>query len=309
MQDNLGYSFWIRWYEVILAGRPLTGDWQSHWQLMHDIALIAPQDWDKGAEHVAGAIEGLCKRYALNMTQSNEAIELNPETGLLRLVPVSPLEEGFQRRIRRKLGKALRVFGDHPGNEHTAVLPELFLLRDAIEDAENLPVELFDACTSVTMRVAARIKEGSLPPEDKDPLIADFLKHVREAGAEIVAEDEETQKALARRNTVAPSDALQNESEAIQEVAEVIAEHSEPGPLGRMGETAAEVLDPNASAEGQHAVRFKFVSRLLRGMQALGWNFMDSAAKSAGSETGKWVVRAAASTAAYHAVLQFLRLA
>jgi hypothetical protein len=313
MEAAPGHAFWIRWYDAILAGRPLTGDWDSHWQLMHNIALIVPEDWGEGKEpdafRVAGIIEGLCKPYALNKTRSNEAVELNPETGLLRLVPVVPLEEGFHRYIRRKLTKALRVFGDHPGNEHTAILPELTLLRDAIEDAENLPVELYDACTSITTRVAARIDEGSLPPEAKDPLIADFLKHIREAGAEIFSEDEETQKALARRNKVAPSDALLNESEAVQEVAEVIAENSEPGPLARMGETAAEVLDPTASAEEQHALRFKFVSRLLRGMGALGWNFMDSAAKSAGSETGKWVVRAPVAAAAFHAVLQFLGLA
>jgi hypothetical protein len=313
MEPAPGHAFWIRWYDAILAGRPLTGDWDSHWQLMHDIALIDPDDWGEGKEpdavQVAGIIEGLCKPYALSMTKSNEAVEQNPETGLLRLVPVAPLEEGFHRYIRRKLTKALWVFGDHPGNEHTAILPELALLRDAIEDADNLPVELYDACSSITTRVAARIKEGSLPTEEKDPLIADFLKHVREAGAEIFSEDEETQKALVRRNKVAPSDALLNESEAVQEVAEVIAEHSEPGPLARMGETAAEVLDPTASAEEQHAVRFKFVSRLLRGMQALGWSFMDSAAKSAGSETGKWVVRAPVAAAAIHAVLQFLGLA
>jgi len=313
METAPGHAFWIRWYEAVLAGRPLTGDWDSHWQLMHDIALIDTEDWGEGKEpdavQVAGIIEGLCKPYALSMTKSNEAVEQNPETGLLHLVPVAPLEEGFHRYIRRKLTKALWVFGDHPGNEHTAILPELALLRDAIEDADNLPVELYDACSSITTRVAARIKEGSLPTEEKDPLIADFLKHVREAGAEIFSEDEETQKALVRRNKVAPSDALLNESEAVQEVAEVIAEHSEPGPLARMGETAAEVLDPTASAEEQHAVRFKFVSRLLRGMQALGWSFMDSAAKSAGSETGKWVVRAPVAAAAIHAVLQFLGLA
>ncbi len=50
------HTFWIRWYEAILDGRPLTGDWDSHWQLLHDIALIPNEDWEKGAEHVAGLI-------------------------------------------------------------------------------------------------------------------------------------------------------------------------------------------------------------------------------------------------------------
>ena len=40
--------------------------------------------------------------------------------------------------------------------------------------------------------------DGALPGEDKDALIADFLKHIRKAGAEIFAEDEETLKAVER---------------------------------------------------------------------------------------------------------------
>ncbi|MQY41056.1 hypothetical protein GG681_00230 [Epibacterium sp. SM1969] len=51
------YEFWARWYEAIMDGHPLTGDWESHWQLLHDIALIPDEDWQKGAEHMAALIE------------------------------------------------------------------------------------------------------------------------------------------------------------------------------------------------------------------------------------------------------------
>ncbi|MCG7630369.1 hypothetical protein MHM88_21410 [Epibacterium sp. MM17-32] len=72
MQANPGYSFWIRWYEAVLAGRPLTGDWQSHWQLMQDIALIAPADWDKGAERVAGVIEKLEEKHSYRVSTETQ---------------------------------------------------------------------------------------------------------------------------------------------------------------------------------------------------------------------------------------------
>ncbi|MBD3788229.1 MAG: hypothetical protein IE922_14925 [Sphingomonadales bacterium] len=58
-----GHDFWIRWYEAALEGRPLTGDWDSHWQMLRDIALIPLGDWDKGAEHVARLIAEIEKRY------------------------------------------------------------------------------------------------------------------------------------------------------------------------------------------------------------------------------------------------------
>jgi hypothetical protein len=53
MEDAPGHAFWLRWYDAILAGRPLTHDWDSHWQLMHDIALIPDEDWGEGKEQDA----------------------------------------------------------------------------------------------------------------------------------------------------------------------------------------------------------------------------------------------------------------
>ncbi|MFC5738472.1 DUF6161 domain-containing protein, partial [Sinirhodobacter huangdaonensis] len=58
-----GHDFWIRWYEAALEGRPLTGDWESHDRLLTDIALIPEEDWQQGAEHVAGLIAEIEKRY------------------------------------------------------------------------------------------------------------------------------------------------------------------------------------------------------------------------------------------------------
>ncbi|WOI33610.1 hypothetical protein R1T40_02335 [Tritonibacter scottomollicae] len=65
MKTHTGFGFWIRWYDGILAGRSLTQDWQSHWQLMHDIALIAPEDWNSGADRVAEVIDLISQKHAL----------------------------------------------------------------------------------------------------------------------------------------------------------------------------------------------------------------------------------------------------
>ncbi|OIQ44589.1 MAG: hypothetical protein BM558_07190 [Roseobacter sp. MedPE-SW] len=74
MEPAPGHAFWIRWYDAILAGRPLTGDWDSHWQLMHDIALIDPDDWGKGKEqdaiHVAGIIAKIEDTYSYRVTDT-----------------------------------------------------------------------------------------------------------------------------------------------------------------------------------------------------------------------------------------------
>ncbi|WP_417712766.1 hypothetical protein [Pseudophaeobacter arcticus] len=74
MEAAPGHAFWIRWYDAILAGRPLTHDWDSHWQLMYNIALIDPEDWGEGKEpdaiRVAGIIVEIEETYTYRVTDT-----------------------------------------------------------------------------------------------------------------------------------------------------------------------------------------------------------------------------------------------
>lgn len=221
-----------------------------------------------------------------------------------------PLAQDFGRYIRRKLGKALQVFDDYPGNQYTAVLPELRLVRDAIEDAENLPVELYDTCTSVTTRVAARIKDGALPAEDKDALIADFLKHIREAGAEIFSEDEETRKAVARRRAIEPNDALIEHGDAIWAVANKISGVSESGPLEQLPQAANQALDPSVSSEGRHTSSFKLVGRIIAVLTTVGAaGFAFPPPVQGAIESYRWLVADPQVQIVWQAILRYLGLA
>jgi len=114
-----GHDFWICWYEAALAGRPLTGDWESHAQLLTDIALIPDADWESGAEHVAGLIAEIERKYqpseadrlsdALPMV---ETVAVNPETGLFHTIPQPlqnpPLIGAVLSRVQDALEDALR---------------------------------------------------------------------------------------------------------------------------------------------------------------------------------------------------------
>ncbi|WP_375699569.1 hypothetical protein [Pseudophaeobacter sp. TrK17] len=84
MQTAPGHAFWIRWYDAILAGRPLTQDWDSHWQLMHDIALIPDEAWGEGKEQdairVAGIIDLITQKHALRQEVAGAKRALENET-------------------------------------------------------------------------------------------------------------------------------------------------------------------------------------------------------------------------------------
>jgi len=60
--EPVNWSFWIDWYQRILDGRP------QNWEMLEEIALIDPKDWDKGAEHVNMIIAEIQARYAVKET-------------------------------------------------------------------------------------------------------------------------------------------------------------------------------------------------------------------------------------------------
>ena len=52
-QADPDYAFWLRWYEDALIGTP------PNWPLLHDIALIENEEWEKGIAHIAAVIAGI----------------------------------------------------------------------------------------------------------------------------------------------------------------------------------------------------------------------------------------------------------
>jgi len=61
--NDAGWQFWTQWYDAALEGRPLLGDWDRHWALLTDIALIAPEVWDKGPDAVNPVVADIYDSY------------------------------------------------------------------------------------------------------------------------------------------------------------------------------------------------------------------------------------------------------
>ncbi|SCZ63830.1 hypothetical protein SAMN04488118_105131 [Epibacterium ulvae] len=177
-----GHEFIRHWYNALVAGRPLTGDWDSHWKMLEEIALIDPEDWDKG-ETSAGAVElaaiiaeieekyktlpkpqGNLAEDALALTQRNEQVSVNPKTGKLHVEARDPLPQVLYDRMQRKLNRALRKFDRVEGNG------AYFLLYQDTQDwhldinqTGNLPTDLYEICGEIVAHVKRRDRNGEIP--------------------------------------------------------------------------------------------------------------------------------------------------
>ncbi|MFY1706690.1 hypothetical protein [Tritonibacter scottomollicae] len=213
MQETPGYSFWIRWYEAILEGRPLTGDWDSHWRLMQDIALIAPEDWDEGAKHVGGVIDEM---EAWNGRSANDvSVDVSPLDGVHRGSPSASakLIDGISREdVKATLARNKKVL---PANlDAVSSLTELELERlERLRGDNSLSEELRDELKSLGERLQSlldaldqmreRVEKFGDRPDDEDADAAkSLIKHFIELGQKWPRENSKELVDTAYRNVL-----------------------------------------------------------------------------------------------------------
>ncbi len=270
------YDFWHRWYETLLDP---TRHPPMPFDMLKDIALIAPKIWEGPPEALAAEIARIEAGYktqdqpamsasrieqAIARTPYGERVEVNPVTGKLEVLPESDLPQDIVEIVKRKLAGAVAIFDGASPNQYTGCAPELDLLREMIEREPVLPVELFDTCTSVVERMKIRVNTGDIPSPEQDPLVADFLKRVREAGMDIYANNPKTREMVAARNAFAENNALidaregvQGGAEEIEGVSQGVLQHDMPG-------DADLASNKDAPPEDRKQSSYRLVSRVVK---------------------------------------------
>ena len=126
------WTFWIRWYDDILAGNP------QNWDMLHEIATTPEIDWEAPSREVNDKINGIVTRYQLDEAIKNHALDrkvvFNAQTKRLASedIEVRDLEE-IVKSLRTSLRRFVsRVTQDHAGNKMGAyvhVACELWIKR------------------------------------------------------------------------------------------------------------------------------------------------------------------------------------
>ncbi len=165
------WAFWTRWWDGVLAGKPL------NWDLQHDIAVKVGNDvWNAGPGPVAEAIAGIETPYLVDafVAANPYAMDVFVEAISRKLVgqPVeSPDLDAVIKAIRTALADfASRCKRDtNPNGFGTEVLrlsaPVIDDLRRDMRRYRDNPLRLFDALEDTCRELQATAQRAAIPQE------------------------------------------------------------------------------------------------------------------------------------------------
>ncbi|MFV1886024.1 hypothetical protein VWX38_02155, partial [Phaeobacter sp. A38a-4b] len=168
------WYFWHEWYDGFQKGTPLD------WELQRRIALIDDAIWDAGPETVAAEIERIKAEFLAEKLPLAETIELNPETGKFRAVPIPVENAPYMSALLSQIGDALEdCLGGHNGlSDHSGDVKKLNrVLTKYRNDPQNAELTLTTVAGSLRRQL---IETRELPPnEDNHALLHTVEEGVR----------------------------------------------------------------------------------------------------------------------------------
>jgi len=254
-----GWGFWVDWYENALHGRP------QDYALLTKIALIDPEDWDKGADHVNALIADIrLKHIAETRPLGEDAIEQGPD-GLWHRVGRSDIDrdilqdaiDSVSDEIRRLRGK---LHGPQ-GNMFTALIADLDLLDERLARYPDRPLRLHDTFLRVQAHVAHNLDCGELPD---DAMVRDLNSVLGTAAMDMRNACPKTKSVVAARIAAQFSEADEDARADLAQIAEAAASLSDAELAGEFREDAQVVIDPNASEPERKPVLYRLVVRLAK---------------------------------------------
>ena len=195
---------------------------------------------------------------------------------MLRLVPTSALPADIAQLARINIAAALDLFGPRPQDQYRALDPVRARLRGVLTQAPDMPLVLFDACRGAVRITQGYLETQSIPEPAKDPLIAEFLRMLRETALDIVNNDPRSREVLDQRREARDATALFEARDAILSLADATAAQSEGELQIALPEDAGSATNPQAEPEVQRESAYRLFGRLLRvgiatGVKGLVW--------------------------------------
>ncbi|KEO61689.1 hypothetical protein [Thioclava indica] len=264
MARTPGHDFWLRWYEAALAGQPLTGDWQSHWALLRDIALIPDADWERGAEHVAGLIA--VKELAIlgNRPLGEDNIE-EGDDGVWHKVAAPSVDADILRdsteRVLDVIAEIEAQIASGRGNLFSALETDLSRLKDRIARYPDRALRLHDTFLIVQSHIARDLQSGELP---EDALVHDLSTELGIAALDLRNADPKAREVIKARMVHRVQELDDEQKHAFKVISEEGAKRADAELGAELIEDAEVITEGTASADELRAAAWRQTGRLAR---------------------------------------------
>lgn len=187
------WSFWIKWYDDILAGNP------QNWDLLHEIATTPDIDWEASAREVNDKINGIVEAYALKNSYYFERIEFSEAKQNLIVVPEGSFDGASVQMAYQRLRDAIEDVRDAPkeGNldPEYALRDEIRILERTLDRPTTQPIFVVEKCFDCVKRIQARLDDATIYGHD----VEDFQKALDRSAFDIIGIDEDARRIVKRR--------------------------------------------------------------------------------------------------------------
>lgn len=158
------WSFWVHWYDSLLAGKDLNPD------MLTEIALIDPEIWDKGPNVVNPIINGIWETYTAKGLSYGEQFEYDPDTEVF-VSTAEPAER--QDRLEYCVSRLneLDALAQKFDNLAGSLRAEFFLIRRAVEHHPDNAVMVHQLAKDAHQALHINIQNGACPNAETDPVV------------------------------------------------------------------------------------------------------------------------------------------
>lgn len=218
-QPKTPWKFWEEWHRAFWESKPLSSSLQS------EVARIADPIWEAGPGAVAAEIERIKAEMLSEKLPMAETIELNPETGQFRAVPIPVENAPYMSALLSQISDALEdSLGGHNGlSERSGDTKKLNrVLTKYKDDPQNAELTL----TRVAGSLRAQLHDSRELPDNEDNLallnaVEEGVRGIRANHPEVAANRE--QLAQQAFKALAPED-----KQVLEEALPVLTAISEP---------------------------------------------------------------------------------
>lgn len=189
------WSFWRRWYEDALKGGPLRNP-----ELLKAIALIDPEDWEKGPGFIHDVkIPELQAEHARHIASTAAEIVWDHATRKFKEVAVSDLEDGLFRDARERTEEAIadfRTFIDRPQSPYGAFEEDLDLIEMQLARAADRPIRCYENLADAMLVILDIAQYNGL---EKDGRVTRLVREFERSRRDLRADDEKIAAREAKR--------------------------------------------------------------------------------------------------------------